>query len=149
MATKAVTVDTMDIGKKGGGKHWTAAQLEARQAAAEGMKRDGRVSLRCPDWLNDDAQKVWRKVVKQARGIDLYDHLDTDALAIYCDSTVKYRDLSRGEQTDDNIKALQSWARIIATYADKLGLTPQSRARLIKRRADELLGGGDDDDFDG
>jgi len=146
MPTKVVTADTMGIGKKEGGKHWTAAQVEARQAAAEGMKRKSR--LRIPDWLNIDAQKVWYGVVEKARGLDLYDKLDTEQLAIYCDATVKYRDLSRGEQTDENIKALQSWARIIAQYADKLGLTPQSRARLIKRRADELLGTGDDDDFD-
>lgn len=130
----------MGVGKKGNGKHWTKAQVEARQAAAEGMKREGAIRLRVPDWLNKDARSVWHKVIGKAKRLDLYDMLDTDSLAMYCDAVVQYRELSEmGEKTVDDIKAMQAWARIIMGMADKLGLTPQSRARLIKKKADEIL----------
>jgi phage terminase small subunit len=149
VATKAVNAKTMEVGKKGGGKHWTAAQVEARQQAAESLTRKRPVRLFAPDWLNDEAKKLWRDILKKSREMELFDFLDVETLAVYCDSVVKYRELSRGkEQTEETAKAMQSWARIIQTYADKLGLTPQSRARLVKRRADELLGQQDDDDFD-
>ena len=143
MPTRAVGVDTMGVGKKGSGKHWTKAQVEARQAAAEGMQREAPTKLRVPGWLNPAARKVWANVIRQARKLDLYDILDTDMLGLYCDAVVQYREIVAQEQkTVDDIKALQAWARIIAGQADKLGLTPQSRARLIKKKADELL-----DDF--
>lgn len=140
MPTKAVSHEKMGIGKKEGGKHWTAEEVAARESAAEGMKRDNPVRMRVPDWLSDEARKVWYTVVRRSKGLDLYDTLDTESLAVYCDAVIKYRDLSRvREPSFDTIKAYQAQARIIAQYADKLGLTPQSRARLVKKRADEIL----------
>ena len=149
MPTKAVNAKTMEVGKKGGGKHWTAAQVDARQAAAEAMTRKKPVKLNVPGWLNDESKKLYREIVRKSRELDLYDALDSEALGVYCDAVVQYRTLSKSAAiTDEIAKTMQSWARIIQAYADKLGLTPQSRARLIKRRADDLLGQNDDDDFD-
>jgi P27 family predicted phage terminase small subunit len=149
MPTKAVNAKTMGVGKKGGGKHWTAAQVEARQEAADGMKRGRQLRLFAPSWLNVEAKKLWRDIIGKSKELDLYDYLDSECLGVYCDAVVQYRSIARkGAQSDEDAKALQSWARIIQQYADKLGLTPQSRARLVKRRADDLLGQIDDDDFD-
>ncbi len=39
MPTKTVSVETMGVGRKGGGKHWTDAEVAARQAAADKLKR--------------------------------------------------------------------------------------------------------------
>ena len=143
MPTRAVGVDVMGIGKKGSGKHWTKAQVEARQAAAEGMQREAPTKLRVPSWLNAEARKVWKNVTRQAKKLDLYDMLDGDMLGMYCDAVVQYREITElADKTVDDIKAAQAWARIIGSFADKLGLTPQSRARLIKKKADEIL-----DDF--
>jgi hypothetical protein len=36
----------------------------------------------------------------------------------------------------DDIAACQSWARLILSYEEKLGLTPTARARLAKRKAE-------------
>ena len=139
MPTKAVAAETMGVGKKEGGKHWTKAQVEARQKAEHGFKRESSTTLRVPDWLNDEARVVWYRVIKAARGLDLYDMLDTDTLAVYCDAVAQYKEMTaKREKKIEDIKAMQSQARIVHQYADKLGLTPQSRARLIKRRADEI-----------
>ena len=139
MPTKTVAAKTMGVGKKEGGKHWTTAQVEARQKAEQGFKRETSTTLRVPDWLNDEARVVWYKVIKAARGLDLYDMLDTETLAIYCDAVAQYKEMTaKPEKKIEDVKAMQSQMRIIQQYADKLGLTPQSRARLIKRRADEI-----------
>lgn len=140
MPTRAVSVVTMGVGKKGSGKHWTKAQVEARQAAAEGMKRETPTKLRVPDWLSEEARKVWYNVIRRAKKLELYDMLDTETLGLYCDAVVQYKELSEMKaKSVDDIKAMQAWARIIVGLADKLGLTPQSRARLIKKKADEIL----------
>ncbi len=139
MPTKHVAAPTMEIGKKGRGKHWTAAEVEARAQAAASLKRD-QVVLRPPRWLGKEARRIWDKVLKDAAGLDLFDNLDRDTLAIYCDAVVKYKELSKQAHKDvSDIKALQAWSRIIAQYADKLGLTPAARARLVKKRADGKL----------
>ncbi len=153
MPTNPVSVDQMNVGKKSGGKHWTAAEVESRQKAAEGLKRKTKVSLRAPDWLSDDARKVWVRVRKQSAGLDILDNLDCELLAIYCDAVVNYRLTSKHMVIEDDngdllgkeevIKLAQSWARVVAAYSDKLGLSPAARARLAKKRADEPL-----DDFE-
>jgi phage terminase small subunit len=138
MPTKHVTADVMDVGKKGGGKHWTKSQVEARKDAAESVKRVGPVVLDPPEWLHRDAIVEWNKALANIEGLDLLDNLDGDALAIYCDAKIKYRKLStRSRLTAEGTKSLQAWARIIIQYADKLGFTPAARARLVKKRADE------------
>jgi len=149
MPTKAVSADVMEIGKKGKGKHWTAAEVEARKEAAESMKRDEPVMLVPPEWLGKDAIKIWEKVLLDVAGVDLLDNLDGDTLAIYCDAVVKYRKLAgRSRLTIDMTKSLQAWARIIAQYADKLGFTPAARARLIKKRAEEKSKDNFGEEFD-
>lgn len=96
--------------------------------------------MRVPPWLSEAARHVWRNVIRRAKGLDLYDLLDTETLAVYCDAVAKYQELSSVPNPSmDTIKLTQAQSRIIAQYADKLGLTPQSRARLIKKRADEIL----------
>ncbi|MHB0922596.1 MAG: phage terminase small subunit P27 family [Bellilinea sp.] len=137
----------MAIGRKSGGKHWTRAEVESRQKAADGIKRPTRVTIRMPGWLDENAQAVWKRVRKQIAGLDLLDNVDAEMLAIYCDAVARYSQTVTGMVEiqkdgnpivrDEEIKAAQSWARIVAAYADKLGLSPASRARLAKKRADE------------
>lgn len=137
----------MAVGKKSGGKHWTKAEVEARRAAAEKLQPAGRVTLRMPAWLSEDARKVWARVRRETRDLELLINLDAEMLAIYCDAVANYQKLSKGMVITDEdgkqiarkdvIKAAQSWARIVASYADKLGLSPAARARLAKKIAEE------------
>lgn len=126
---------------KEGGKHWTKSEIESREQAETEMRRSS-IRLMKPAWLTDEARKVWERTRKQAAEIGIIDNLDAEMLAVYCDVIVKYGKLSKSI-TDaaaidpDTVKLLQSYARLIAQYADKLGFTPAARARLAKKRADE------------
>ena len=138
MPTKAVSVATMEVGKKGRGKHWTAAEVAAREEAAESLKRKDDQTLKPPIWLGQEAKQIWARKLKETAGVDLLDVLDGECLAVYCDSFVKYRKISKKSRLKvDDHKALQAYMRIIAQYADKLGFTPAARARLIKKRAEK------------
>ena len=142
MPTKAVAAETMGVGKKRGGKHWTNAEVATRQAAADELKRKKAAALKPPDWLTSEALKIWNRKLKEVEGLNssepLLDVLDSESLAIYCDSIVKYKELSCQKQFDvDDHRALQSYARIISAYAERLGFTPAARARLVKKIAEE------------
>lgn len=142
MPTKAVSAETMGVGKKNGGKHWTEAEVAARQQAAEKLKRKKPASLVPPDWLSDEAREVWEQKLKQVKGLKaanaLLDVLDTEMLAVYCDAYVQYNQTAKKTiKTTDDVKELQAWSRIIGSYAEKLGFNPSARARLVKKIADE------------
>lgn len=154
MPTPVVSGDKLSVRGRTGGKHWTAAEVQARQVAQEQGKRERRITLKPPAWLkeNEEAMATWKEITRKLRGIELLDNLDTELLAVYCDAIVKYRECSKRlampvhreddlppAPIDDTIKATQAWARIVATYADKLGLTPGGRARLAKRKAEKII----------
>jgi len=140
MPTLPVSEDKVGVGAARGGKHWTKAEVEARRAEAESLSREKPARMYTPKWLDDDARRVWRATIRRLRGLELIDSLDTDLLALYCDAVSKYKRISAAEQlTDDDHKALQAWARLILSYADKLGLSPNGRARLAKRRAEQQV----------
>ena len=142
MPTKAVAAETMEVGKKGGGKHWTADEVAARKAAANSLKR-AEINIIAPDYLTSGALFVWNRVMNDTKQIELLDNLDVDILAMYCDAVDKYQTLStilssgkvESAVDSDAMKMLQGWSRIISSCADKLGFTPGARARLIKKRA--------------
>ncbi len=132
----------MQIGKKNGGKHWTEAEVAARQEAAEKLKREKAAALKPPGWLSKPALAVWHEKIKQVAGLksanELLDVLDTELLAVYCDAYVRYQDTARiTKKSPDDIKELQAWSRILNAYAEKLGFTPSARARLVKKIADK------------
>lgn len=151
MPTKTVSAETMEVGRKGSGKHWTAAEVAARQAAADKLKRKVSAKLTPPEWLSIDAVTLWHEKIAQVAGLksanELLDVLDTELLAMYCDAVVQYRDIARVEMdpntkkpkilSSDDVKALQAWSRIVRDCAEKLGFTPSARARLVKKLADD------------
>lgn len=160
MPTKTQSANLMEVGRKGGGKHYTATEVESRKKAQEMTNRKTRVRLVAPVWLSEEALIVWKKIKKQAMGLELLDNLDAEMLAVYCDAVTQYQaesnKLKRGFVGDkeslfdrnDQIKAVQSWARLIASYAEKLGFTPSGRSRLVKKRADEIAKDEFGDQFD-
>lgn len=132
----------MTVGSKGPGKHWTVAQVAARQAEAARLKRETRVDLTPPDWLSEEARDVWDRKIAEVAGLnaadDLLDVLDTEMLAVYCDAYIQYKlTASVSPKTSDMIKELQAWSRILSAYAEKLGFTPNARARLVKKLSAE------------
>lgn len=148
MPTKAVVAENMGTGRKGGGKHWTDAEVAARQKAAEAVKRRDSATLKAPGWLNKRAGAIWKEKIAQVNGLnaanDLLDVLDTETLALYCHAVAEYETMAAAKnKTIDDVKAMQSWMRLIGSYAEKLGFNPSARARLVKK----LAGEGNEDPF--
>lgn len=162
MSKAHIAADKMDVGARGTGRHWTKAEVEARRAAAEELKRRTAVKLRCPAWLSAAARRVWNRVKRQAAEFDMLDELDADMLAIYCDLVAQYQaanaprpepetveeKIESARDAKDSVQQQTALARLIAQYADRLGLTPAARVRLAQRRAvkeEDRFG----DEFDG
>lgn len=87
-------------------------------------------------------RRIWDRIIQDMEGYKILDRLDTDVLEIYCRQLVRLRTLrsmfDRMVDSDEwpiktvlstsaEIKGLES---TILSYATKLGLTPESRARL-------------------
>ena len=127
-------------------KHLTNAERAARQQAEGELQRVKRPQLRCPKWLDQDARGIFMETKKRLKGLQLLDNADVELLGIYCDAVAKYRAASKmlAMRDDeglpladkDDIESCRSWARLIASYAEKMGLTPTARARLAKRKAE-------------
>ena len=141
-------------------KHLTAAEIAARQEAENAVLPDRPdVQLKPPPYLRKDkaAGKYWRQTLKRMEGLALLDVLDTDTLAIYCTMLSRRDSLStlcrsvldqaEGEDlaTEDRLELagqadslngkLQGLERSLLQYAAALGLTPEGRVRLARKRA--------------
>ena len=145
-------------------KHLTRAEREAREGQ-ETTALPAR-KLKKPKLIIQDkpADKHWNRILKDMDGLEILDVLDTDALAIYCaklarrdDLQARYlqaREQNEEELDSDALKTmfaltaeLQAVERDLLTYANKLGLTPESRARLAKRLAEQEMEDPDSDLF--
>ncbi len=126
-------------------KHWTNQEKDARLKAESGMKRASRVQIRAPEWLDVDARKIFERLKRKLRRVDLLDNLDAELLAVYCDAQAHYQKVSKlihqadvdNPIDDETVKEAQAWARLIAGLAEKLGLSPNARARLAKKKAEK------------
>lgn len=162
---EVIQFDHMRVGAKGGGKHWTKAEVEKRKAAGQKFERKKPIRLKIPVWLGEEAAEVWKKTVKDLKDFDILDNVDEEVLANYCDTVVKVRELNfiignEGFTVENaqgvpspspHVKIAQGYQRLILQYADKLGITASSRARLAKKIADGKgpgQDGGTDDFFD-
>jgi len=148
---QVIDFSKMQIGKKGGGKHWTKKEVDGRASAAQRVTRSKKVSLKMPSWLDESAQVVWKKTIRDMKDFDILDKVDEDVLAAYCDAVSRHKELSEMIRSKGYtvcnaagslveapwVKTQLSYARLMVQYSDKLGLNANSRARLAKKMADE------------
>lgn len=111
-------------------KHLTKKEKQARQAAEKKLQRGTRVVIRTPDWLGEEARKIFEQTKRRMRGLELLDNVDADLLAMYSDAVVNY-------QNEREIREKQAWSRIVLSYAEKLGISPSARARLAKKKSEQ------------
>lgn len=121
-------------------KHLTRSERAARAAAEGSVRREKRSRLRVPSWLSPAAREIFLETKRKLRGLQILDGSDTNALAIYSDLVSKYRSMSQAISGEDYpdldyIKACQAWLPKIRSYEDSLGLTPNARARLARKKA--------------
>ena len=120
---------------------------------------------RCPDWLEDDAKKEWKRLGKVLAEMGMLTNLDMMAFAGYCQAYARWKgaeefitqhgDMVRTPngylQQVPQVSIAQTYLKIMNKFAEQFGLTPSSRSRIIASdggpadAADEmenLLGGG-------
>ena len=123
-------------------RHMTNAEKNKRIEAEKALERK-KVNIRMPTRLkeNKTAAAHWKMTVKRMNEIGVLDDLDTDTLAIYCETLARYDQLESLANDDPLdmaiLRGLQAQSRLIIQYAEKLALTPESRARLAKKRAEK------------
>ena len=134
-------------------KHLTKAEREARENQENKLPTR---RLTKPKLLKDDkaATAHWERILRTMKGLDILDALDADALGIYCAKLSRRDELQQiylenrkiyAEENDrlalKNMLSidedLRSIERDLLAYASRLGLTPESRARLAKRVAEQ------------
>ena len=144
-------------------KHLTKAEIEARKDAEASVTPEREVDLSKPiRGITGTAATYWRAIVARLEGVDLLDDLDKETLGIYCqmlarrdrlnkvcerlagklaeldkkqeDHLVQIEDLYT-DKLDSLCAKLATLERNIASYADRLGFSPQSRTRLAQKRA--------------
>lgn len=118
-------------------RHWTKTELDARKKA-EGLVCRENIKLHRPSYIKDDksACKFWRETVQKIKDVNLLDYADEDTLATYCCKLARVVKM-RSESTPDidTQKQILAEETALLQYATKLGLTPESRARLARKRA--------------
>lgn len=114
-------------------KHLTKEEIEAREAAETAYLPQRPARLKMPAVVKDDkaAAVYWRSILKRMAGTGILDDLDAEILGIHCLA------LSRRDRLDPvgDLKALLALEKQLLSYADKLGLTPESRIRLARKHA--------------
>ena len=132
-------------------KHLTKAEIAAREAAEATPARTPRRPKQIAQ--NKTALQHWKNTVKDLEGLEILDRADSDTLAAYCE-ILAHADALRADEkklielweNDRDLKAYKALSAIRRdilslraqqlSYATKLGLTPEARARLAKRAAD-------------
>ena len=129
-------------------KHMTAKEKKARATAEQAVTRD-KVTLTMPDFLKDDAAATayWDRIIKAMRGLCLLDDLDTDMLGVYCCQLSRHESLyalcnqlmadDHDQEATAILLRIEGTERLLLAYAEKLGLTPSSRVRMAKKKAEE------------
>lgn len=151
-------------------KHLTNAERDARAQAEAEVIPARSAKLKPPRTMSKDAaaKRYWKSILERMEGLAILDDLDAEMLAVYC-SALSRRDalntlcrelvgqmeqerdaqvrLELTNKLDGLISKLQGHEKALLTFAGQLGMTPESRVRLARRRAEAVQVGPDDDLF--
>lgn len=153
-------------------KHLTKEELEARREAEAAYLPDRPAKLKTPRSLSKDpaAKRYWKSILERMEGLAILDDLDGEMLVVYCaalsrrdslnslcrelmDQADKEKDaevrLNLVGKLDGVISKLQAHEKTLLSYADKLGMTPEARVRLARKRAAQAEAPQPDDDLFG
>lgn len=138
-------------------KHLTLEEKAARANAEAGVIPERIANLdKPPKGMEVASKSYWKDIIGRMDGLQILDDLDREMLGVYCQMLARRDKLNRtlekllhtANKAEDELGKLELVSKIdgligkVATlertllqYADKLGLTPQGRARLAQRRA--------------
>ena len=105
----------------------------------------------CPDWLDDDAKREWRRLAGTMEAMGVLTKADLAAFAVYCDAYSKWKEATEfinqhGQifqvkasgyiQQVPQVSIAQTYAKLMMNIATEFGLTPAARSRIVAAGAD-------------
>ncbi len=110
---------------------------------------------KCPTWLEPEAKKEWKRLVKQLEMIGILSEIDMTAFAGYCQAYARWKEAeefiskhgvvvktpSGYWQQVPHVSIAQTYLKIMHKFCEEFGLTPSARSRSI-------AGTGGDDSSD-
>lgn len=120
-------------------------EIQARRDVEASLQT--KATLRCPNYISQDAKKEWRRIMKLYKEMEaeILNDLDTMALVMYCEATavykkaqetwVKYQQVVAANPEAQRIldkcfQTMERQTKIINNLAEQLCLTPVGRARM-------------------
>lgn len=111
----------------------------------------------CPQWLDQDAKKEWRRVAKDLYDMGLLTRVDRTALAGYCEAYSRWKRAAEAlkdgfsyeyvnhqfqtkKDTKPEVQIVRDALNQVRQFCAEFGLTPSSRGRMI------VLGGNESKD---
>lgn len=108
----------------------------------------------CPSWLCPQAKKEWRRIIPQLHAMGLAAKIDSDALAVYCQTYAKWKEaeefIAKNGMTYQFPKKdkfgkvvslyIAQWPQVsvaracadqIRMMCSEFGMTPSARARMV------------------
>ena len=99
----------------------------------------------CPNWLEPEAKKEWRRLAKALEAMGVLTEADMAAFAGYCQSYARWKEAEeritdRGlvirtpsgyPQQVPYISIAQQYLKLMQQFAEQFGLTPAARSRII------------------
>lgn len=100
---------------------------------------------RCPEWLEDDAKKEWKRLGKVLAEMGMLTEIDRAAFAGYCQAYARWKgaeefitqhgDMVRTPngylQQVPQVSIAQTNLKIMLKFCEQFGLTPSARSRMI------------------
>ncbi len=147
--------------------HRTKEEIEARKKNQNKIKPK-KDNIKCPNFLDKEAKKEFKKVAKELLELDLLSNIDTATLVIYADAYSNYMKATKSVQEEGqkieytnsrgatntienpSVQIQHKYSEKIMKCSTKLGLSISDRLRLVvptpddkpKNKFLEFLNGG-------
>ena len=113
-------------------------------------------TMRCPSWLQAEAKRAWKKIVKQMGIMGILTYADENLVARYCETWARWRRanqfiIEKGEgypvTRDGKIVSVHKFPQTVVAsqllseltkMEDRMGLSPGSRASLAIENTGKL-----------
>lgn len=106
--------------------------------------RPNKKAPRCPNWLEDEAKKEWKRMAKQLEHLGVLTEIDMAAFAGYCQAYARWKEAeefitkhgtivktpSGYWQQVPQVSIAQTYLKIMNKFCEQFGLTPSSRTRI-------------------
>ena len=101
-------------------------------------------AIRCPNWLEAEAKKEWKRMAKQLEHLGILTEIDMAAFAGYCQAYARWKEAeefitqhgtivktpSGYWQQVPQVSIAQTYLKIMNKFCEQFGLTPSARSRI-------------------